>query len=393
VQDPSAADRVVRAPAHLALALRASRESLVLLKNDGGLLPLSKDLRSVLVTGPNAAATEHANNRYGPYDPPTISVLEGIKRIVSPRTEVRYALGSEMVDPTWPDSELLPEPPTPEEQALLDEARELASRADAAIVVVGESDAMVGEGRSRTSLELPARQLDLVKAVRGTGTPTVVVLVHGRALTINWIARHVKAILDATFPGELGGQAVAEALFGDSNPGGKLSFTVPKSVGQVPFNFPTMRGAQAEESRGGPNGRSTLASGALFPFGHGLSYTEFRYENLQISPRQQGPAGRVRVSADVVNGGPRAGDEVVELYVEDVVSSVITPEQVLRGFERVTLLPGERKTVTFELGPEDLQLLDAHGRWVVEPGVFEVRVGSSSADIRLEGSFEIVEAR
>ncbi len=390
VSKPADADRIVRAPEHLALALRASRESLVLLKNDGGVLPLRRDLRSVLVVGPNAASTSFANNRYGPYDPPTISVLEAVRRTVSPQTEVKYALGCELVDPNWPESEILPEPMSDREQALIAEARTLAGQAEAIVVVAGESDALVGESLSRTSLDLPGRQLDLIKAVYESGKPTIVVLINGRALTVNWIAKHVPGVIEAMFPGEFGGQAVAEALFGVYNPGGKLSFTVPRTVGQIPMNFPTKPAAQAEQRGGGPNGTSTLINGVLFPFGHGLSYTTFRYENLQISPRAQNAGGPVRVSVDVTNSGATIGDEVVQLYVTDLVSSVITYDQVLRGFQRVTLKPGEKRTVTFMLGAEELQLLDARMHWVVEPGTFEVQVGSSSADIRLKDRFEIV---
>jgi beta-glucosidase len=391
VAEPAAADGTVRAPEHLALALRASRESLVLLKNDGNLLPLSKTLHSVLVVGPNGASTSFANNRYGPYSPPTISILEALKRVVAPTTEVKYALGCELVDPNWPESELLPEPLSDGEKALVDQASALARTSDVAIVVVGESDAIVGESLSRTSLDLPGRQLDLIKAIHATGTPTVVVLINGRALTVNWVAKHVPAVLEAMFPGEFGGLAVAEALFGDVNPGGKLSFTVPKTVGQIPMNFPTKPFAQAEQTGGGPNGKSTLANGVLYPFGHGLSYTSFAYANLQISPRQQKVGGDVSVTVDVTNTGVRAGDEVVQLYLQDVLSSVITYEQVLRGLARMTLAPGEKRTVSFALTAEDLQLLDARMRWVVEPGEFEVRIGSSSADIRVKGHFAIVE--
>jgi beta-glucosidase len=324
VAAPAEADRIVRAPEHLELAKRASRESLVLLKNEGGTLPLRKDLGSVLVVGPNATSTSFANNRYGPYDPPTVSVLDRIRQIVSPKTQVTYALGSELVDPNWPDSELIPSPMSEKETALLGEARRLATQADAIIAVVGESDAIVGESLSRTRPDLPGRQMDLIEAVAESGKPVIVVLINGRALTVNWVARHAPAILEATFPGEFGGLAIAEALFGDYNPGGRLSFTVPKTVGQIPLNFPTRPSAQAEQNGGGPNGKSTLANGPLYPFGHGLGYTTFRYDNLQIAPKQQKIGGAVRVSVDVTNTGTRAGDEVVQLYLQDVLSSVIT---------------------------------------------------------------------
>ena len=390
VTDPQAAERIVKRPEHVALSMRASRESLVLLKNEGGVLPLGKDLGSVLVTGPNASSTSFANNRYGPYDPPTVSVLDSIRRIVAPTTKVLYAPGCDLVDPNWPESELIPEPLSDKERGQIEEARSLARQADAVIVVAGESDAIVGESLSRTSLDLPGRQLDLIRAVFEAGKPTVVVLINGRALTVNWVAKYVPGIIEATFPGEFGGMAIAEALFGDYNPGGKLSFTVPKTVGQLPMNFPTRPSAQAEQRGGGPNGKSTLANGVLYPFGHGLSYTTFTYDALEISPRRQKAGGTVRVAVNVTNTGTRPGDEVVQLYVQDVLSSVITYEQVLRGFQRVTLAPGETRTVTFTLAPEDLQLLDAAMRWVVEPGSFEVRVGSSSTDIRLKDRFDIV---
>jgi len=204
------------------------------------------------------------------------------------------------------------------------------------------------------------------------------------------VSKHAGGIIEAMFPGEFGGLAIAQAVMGDFSPGGKLPFTVPKTVGQLPMNFPARPGSQAEEKGGGPNGRSTLANGVLYPFGHGLSYTTFTYDRLEISPRQQAPAGSVRVSLSITNTGTRAGDEVVQLYVRDVLSSVITYEQVLRGFQRITLAPGEARTVSFTLTPEDLQLLDADMKWVVEPGVFEVLVGSSSADIRLKDRFEVI---
>ncbi len=391
VTTPADADRVVRAAEHLALAQRASRESLVLLKNEGNLLPFRKTIRSVLVVGPNAIEPKTPEgNSYGPYAPATISVLDGIRRVVSPQTDVKYAQGCDLVDPDWPESEVLPTPMSDREKAQIEEAAGLARQVDAVIVVVGESHQIVGESRTRTALARPGRQLDLVKAMRESGKPMAVVLINGRALTINWVARNVPAVLEAMFPGEFGGLAIAEALFGDCNPGGKLSFTVPKSVGQLPMNFPTKPAAQAEQRSGGPNGRSTQVNGVLYPFGHGLSYTTFRYDNLRVSPRKQRASGDVTVSVDVTNTGNVPGDEVVQLYVQDVLSSIITYEEVLRGFRRIGLAPRETRTVSFTLRPKDLQLFDGRMRWVVEPGVFEARVGSSSADIRARDRFEIV---
>src|SRR5258706_551461 len=251
----------------------------------------------------------------------------------------------------------------------------------------------VGESASRTSLDLPCHQLDLVQAVYATGNPVVVVLINGRPLSINWVNKYVPGIIEAWFPGVQGGTAIADVLFGDYNPGGKLTVTFPRTVGQIPFNFPTKPKAQWE-------GEKTRVNGALYYFGHGLSYTTFLYSNLKIGPAktfETGPTGKrhfsphnIVVSLDVKNTGTREGDEVVQLYTRDLVSSVTTYEKNLRGFERVHLQPGETKTVKFILGPNDLALWDRSMRFVVEPGRFKVMIGSSSEDIRLYAEFEIV---
>ena len=257
---------------------------------------------------------------------------------------------------------------------------------------MGESEDTVGESKSRTDLNLTGFQNDLVKALFATGRPVVVVLLNGRALTINWIDRNVPAIVDAWFGGEWTGRAVADVLFGDVNPGGKLPVTFPRTVGQVPFNFPYKPGSQVGQSRdtNDPNGvGNTLIEGVLYPFGHGLSYTTFAYSDLVVSPAVIPAEERATVSISVANTGSRAGDEVVQLYLQDVVSSVTSYDMSLRGFERVSLQPGEKKRVAFTLGRRDLELLDRAGRWTVEPGVFKVMLGSSSADIRLEGRFEV----
>jgi beta-glucosidase len=390
--DAKAAERVVRTKDALDTALRASRESLVLLKNAGSTLPLDREkIKTVFVTGPNAAEVEHSISRYGPSNIEVISVLEGIRRFVGPGVEVRYAKGSDMVDARYPESEILPEPPDAKAQKMIDEAVAQAKAADVAIVVLGEDNRTVGESYSRTSLDLPGHQLDLLKAVVATGRPVVLVLVNGRPLSVNWADRHVPAILEAWFPGEFGGQAVAEVLFGAYNPGGRLPVTFPKTVGQIPFNFPFKPGSQASEAARGFGGHgSSQVQGALYPFGHGLSYTTFEYANLRVSPEKQAPAGVVAVSVDVRNTGRRAGDEVVQLYVADKVSSVTVYERQLRGFERVHLKPGETRTVAFTLRPEDLMLLDRNMNWTVEPGEFEVLLGGSSEDIRLKKTFEII---
>src|SRR5437764_12562840 len=205
-------------------------------------------------------------------------------------------------------------------------------------VLVDRSSRTVGESASRTSLDLPGRQLELVQAVYATGKPVVVVLINGRPLSINWVNKYVPGILEAWFPGAKSGTAIADVLFGDYNPGGKLTMTFPKTVGQIPYNFPTKPGSQAE-------GEKTRVSGPLYYFGYGLSYTTFAYSNLKIAPARPAIAGNVTVNFDVQNTGSRAGDEVAELYTHDMVSSVTTYEKNLQGFERVTLKPGEKNTI------------------------------------------------
>ena len=241
----------------------------------------------------------------------------------------------------------------------------------------------VREDRSRTSLDLPGRQQELLEAVCATGKPVVLVMIDGRAASINYADKYVPAIIHAWFPGEFGGQAVAEALFGDYNPGGRLAVTFPKSVGQIPFAFPFKPGSDESSE--------TSVYGALYPFGYGLSYTTFAYSDLVISPEKQGTQGEIAVSCKVKNTGSRTGDEVVQLYLRDEVSSVTTYTKVLRGFERITLEPGEEKTVHFSLTPQDLGLWNKDMKFVVEPGAFKVMMGASSADIRLTGTFTVHE--
>lgn len=389
--EPQAADQAVRNENHRSVALRAARESIVLLKNEDKTLPLSKELRSILVCGPNATTTGHCISRYGPTGGSVVSVLEGIRSAVSPHTDVRYEEGCKITDQRWPESEIFPEPPSAEEQAMIERAVTAAEGVDVVVAVLGESEDTVGESRSRTDLNLTGYQLQLVRELLATGKPLIVVLINGRALTINWIDRHVPAIVEAWFPGECCGQAIADVLFGDYNPGGKLPVTFPRTVGQVPYNFPFKPASQAGQgSDGDPNGvGTTRITGELYPFGHGLSYTQFEYDNLEISPASVEAAGTVRVKCGVHNVGKRAGDEVVQLYLVDDYSSLITYDSVLRGFQRIHLDSGETTVVEFELGPQHMQMLDSSGSRIVEPGGFTVRIGSSSRDIRLQGSFKV----
>ena len=386
MEDYRRADETVFCDAHREAAKQASRESIVLLKNDDGLLPLDKNkTRTVAVCGPNADSKIYALTHYGPVGVPVTTVLEGIRQHMGNSGEVLYAKGCELIDENWPDSEILPSPLTGDETRLIEEAVTNAERADVAVVVVGGDWRTCGENKSRTSLDLPGRQLDLIKAVHATGTPVVVVLINGRPLSINWTDRHVPAIVEAWYPGSEGGAAVAEVLFGDYNPGGKLTVTFPKTVGQIPMNFPAKPNSQIDAS-----GKRARVNGVLYPFGHGLSYTTFDYSNLSVSPSEGAEETVFTVTCDVKNTGDSAGDEVVQLYTSDLVSSVTTYEKNLRGFERIHLAPGESKTVSFVLRPkEHLSLLDRNMQWVVEPGVFKVQVGASSEDIKLEAQMTV----
>ena len=374
------AEQIVHSKEHQAVSLEAARQSLVLLKNETNLLPLSKSIRSIAVIGPNANEQTQLICRYGPANAPIKTVYQGIKELL-PHTEVIYKKGCDIIDPHFPESEILDFPKTAEEVQLMEEAIRAAKQAEVVVMVLGGNELTVREDRSRTSLNLPGRQEELLKAVCATGKPIILVMLDGRASSINYAAAHIPAILHAWFPGEFCGQAVAEALFGDYNPGGRLAVTFPKSVGQIPFAFPFKPGSDESSS--------TSVYGALYPFGHGLSYTTFTYSDLHISPSHQGVQGDIRVSCKIKNTGKIKGDEVVQLYLRDEISSVTTYTKVLRGFERISLKAGEEQTVHFRLRPQDLGLWDKNMNFRVELGSFKVMLGASSTDIRLHGQFEI----
>ena len=374
------AEQIVHSKEHQAVSLEAARQSLVLLKNETHLLPLSKSIRSIAVIGPNADEQTQLICRYGPANASIKTVYQGIKELL-PHAEVIYKKGCDIIDPHFPESEILDFPKTAEEVRLMQEAIRAAKQAEVVVMVLGGNELTVREDRSRTSLNLPGRQEELLKAVCATGKPVILVMLDGRASSINYAAAHVPAILHAWFPGEFCGQAVAEALFGDYNPGGRLAVTFPKSVGQIPFAFPFKPGSDESSS--------TSVYGALYPFGHGLSYTTFTYSDLHISPSHQGVQGDIHVSCKIKNTGKIKGDEVVQLYLRDEISSVTTYTKVLRGFERISLEAGEEQTVHFRLRPQDLGLWDKNMNFRVEPGSFKVMLGASSTDIRLHGQFEI----
>ena len=386
--DVDRAARVVHSQENQDLALRAGREGIVLLKNDKGLLPLTKNLKSVAVIGPDA---ENMMNQLGDYSPKAIpqhvvSLLEGIKAKVGPQTKVTAVKGCKVLG---------------DDKSGFTEAIRAAKNAEVAIVVVGENQGQNdvdedkdpptdGEGHDIASLDLTGVQEDLVRAVVETGTPTVVVLVNGRPLSTRWTAEHVPAIVEAWRPGERGGTAVADVLFGDYNPSGRLAITIPRHVGQLPafYNYKPNKAYWMKELK---RGYVDMPATPLYPFGHGLSYTNYEYSNLRIEPAAIRPGGEARVSVDVKNVGTRAGEETVQLYVHETYAPVSLPVKQLRGFDRVALKPGEAKTVTLTLTPEDLQLLDIDMHWRVVPGDFEIMVGRSSADIPIQGILKVTQ--
>jgi beta-glucosidase len=370
--------KVINCPAHRELAREIARESIILLKNADGLLPLSPRIRSLAVIGPNAATAQ-----LGDYSRPAeraVSPLQAIKAAVSPETEVHYAKGCELYGPSKDG---------------FAEAVAAAKASDAAVVCIGETShalggtgwgldtggATCGEGYDRTELTPSGVQEELVRAVVETGTPTIVVLINGRPISSEWIAEYVPAILEAWYPGEEGGHALAEILFGAVNPSGKLTITVPRSAGHVPAFYnhkPSARGYYHRSGTPEQPGRDYVFSppSPLFPFGHGLSYTTFAYSDLRVTPERISPYGQVEVRVTVTNTGDRAGKEVVQLYLRDLYSSVTTPVKALRRFEKIKLAPGENNTVTFTLNPDDLSLMTEEMSWVVEPGEFEIMVGN-----------------
>ena len=363
---------------HVAAAREIAARSMVLLRNEREMLPLKKDVRSIALIG---ALADDQLNMMGSWTGDgdkanVVTLLAGLRAKVPPATKITYAKGCDInCDSTEG----------------FDEAVRAARESDVVVIAVGESAEMSGEAASRTSLDLPGRQLELVKAIHATGKPFAVVLMNGRPLTINWLAENAPAILETWFAGSEAGNAIADVLFGDVNPGGKLPVTFPRAVGQVPIYY-------NHKSTGRPPDAANKYTSKyldtpwtpLYPFGYGLSYTQFRLSDLRLSAPAIRPDGRVTVSVEVENTGGRAGDEVVQLYIRDVAASVTRPVKELRGFERITLRPGERRRVEFTLAPEHLGFYDRAMRFTVEPGTFKVFVGTSSAD-GLEASFEVTD--
>lgn len=379
--DPVRAEKVTNTPEHQRLALQAAHEALILLKNQNNLLPLDRSkYKRIAVIGPNAADV-HLGGYSGEPGRGT-SVLQGIKDKVGGSAEVLYAEGCKITEtlPDWDaDKVVLGDPIL--NAGRIQEAIAAARKADVIVLVLGENEQTSREEWAvdhlgdRDSLDLLGSQDDLAKAMVATGKPVVVLLLHGRPNSINYIAENVPAILDGWYLGQEGGLAAADVLFGDYNPSGRLPITVPRGVGQLPDYY-----YQKPSARRGYLGSSTQP---LFPFGWGLSYTTFKYSVPRLAPATIGTAGETKVSVDVSNIGRVRGDEVVQLYIRDEVSSVTRPVKELRGFRRITLDPGETKTVDFDLGFDQLSFLNRDMRRVVEAGTFKIMVGGNSTDLTL----------
>jgi beta-glucosidase len=387
--DPQQALKIVHSQEHQDLALKVAREGIVLLKNEQDLLPLKKTLKSIAVIGPDA---DNGANQLGDYTSrkvlqPVVTILQGIKEKVGPQTKILYAKGSNVLG---------------DDRSGFRDAVQAAKSADLAVVVVGEqfgrteSDnkerfATDGEGSDVASLDLTGVQEELVQAVSATGTPVVVVLINGRPLSVRWAAAHVPALVEAWEPGELGGRAVADVLFGDYNPSGRLPITIPRSAAQLPayYDCKPSKVFWVQKGWSRNHGYVDMPSSPLYPFGYGLSYTQFQYSNLVIDSPQIRPGGNARVHVEVKNVGSRPGIETVQLYIHERFAPVSTAVEQLHGFQRVALDAGESKTVSFTLTPEDLMLLDLTMHWSVVPGTFDIMVGNSSANIQLRSTLEV----
>jgi beta-xylosidase len=376
---PDYAEKITNSPEHQQLALKAAHEAIILLKNQNNLLPLPKNkYKRIAVIGPNAAGLHLGG--YSNQPGRGVSLLAGIRNKVGSSAEIFYAVGCKITesDPDWNADKVVLGDPVLNAQRI-DEAVKVAQKAEVVILALGGNEQTsreawaVNHPGDRDNLDLLGNQDDLVKAILATGKPTIVFLQHGRPNSINYIAEQVPAILDGWYLGQEGGTAIADVFFGDYNPAGRLPITVPRSAGQLPDYYYQKPSAKREYL-----GSTVLP---LFPFGWGLSYSTFKYANLRATPDSIGPQGRTTVSAEVVNSGAVRGDEVVQLYIRDEVSSVTRPIKELRGFRRITLNPGEAKTVEFSLGPDELSFLNGDMHRVVEPGAFTIMVGGNSVDL------------
>ena len=377
-------DKVLNDPAHRAATRTAAQRSMVLLRNENKALPLAKTLASIAVIGPIADSAEEIKGSWTVEGGAAVSVLEGLRNKL-PSAKIEFVPGGDMrrlIPMPWDGAEgknltaLMPEAEMRQEVA---KAVAAAQRAETVVLVLGERANMSGEAASRVSLSLPGNQQQLLEAVVATGKPVVLVLLNGRPLDISWAAEHVPAILEAWYPGTEGGNAIADVLVGDANPGGKLPLTWPRATGQVPAYYNHNRTHAPEDEPGFTSRFGDFVTAPLYPFGYGLSYTTFAFSNLQLDQKSIPASGRLQVSVDVLNQGAVAGDQVVQLYIHQRAGSASRPVRELKGFERIALAAGEKKTVRFTLGPDELKFWSAEARaWVVEPEQFDVWAGGDS---------------
>ncbi len=380
-QNPAEADKIVHNSEHQDVALKAGRESIILLKNKNNILPLSKNIKNIAVIGPLANDDKSLVCRYGSIRPQVITGLKGLQQYLGSNVNIMYALGCPVRDKNFPESDVMYFPLTSDEQAGINQAVEIARKAEVAILFVGDDSRTIGESRTRLNLDLAGRQKELIRAIQATGTPVVLVLFNGRPVTLNWENANVDAIVEAWYPGEFSGQVVAEVLFGDVNPGGKLPVTFPRSVGQIPWAFPFKHDTKGK-------GFARVTDG-LYPFGFGLSYTTFEITNLQLKQNKIRSGEELTVYCTVKNTGMRKGDEVVQVYLMDDVSSISRYEKELCGFQRVSLNSGEEKTLTFKIGARQYGLYNAENHFVIEPGSFTLFVGNSSENTPLKTTFYV----
>ncbi|WP_263368476.1 beta-glucosidase BglX [Edaphobacter bradus] len=372
--DVAQTEAVLKAPESRALARLAAQRTAVLLRNESHTLPLSKSLSSLALIGPLANVQKPLQGPWSFAGEPkdVVTILQGLRNKLPASTRIEYAQGTDLKreyqndDNTGSDAEI-------------EKAVQTAMHADATVLVLGELDDMSGEAASRSSLDLAGRQQRLLEAVAATGKPLVLVLVNGRPLNISWAAAHVSTILDVWYPGIEGGNAVADLLFGDANPGGKLTFSWPRSEDQIPIYYAHNLTHVPETSKDFVSRYWDGPSSPLYPFGYGLNYTSFAISNLKLSHRQVGAGERVEASVDVENTGSKAGDEVVQLYIHQRSGSASRPVRQLKGFRRITLAPGGKTTLSFALGKDELSYWSPSTQaWVEEPAEFDVWVGEDS---------------
>ncbi|MGH9494474.1 MAG: beta-glucosidase BglX [Candidatus Sulfotelmatobacter sp.] len=400
--DESRIDQVLNNPEHQQMARTAAARSVVLLRNEQSLLPLDKSkIKSIAVIGPLADAELDLLDMWGALNKPgsTVSIVQGIRNKVGGSVRVEFAHGPNIrrdIPSFFEDTPIItikeqPKQTAEEKQKAIDDAVAAAKRSDVAVLVLGEIALMSGEAASRSSLKLSGGQEELLEAVAATGKPVALVLVNGRPLEINWAAEHIPAILEAWYPGSQGGNAVADVLFGDANPAGHLPVSWPRSAAAEPYYYNHTRTHAPEDAPDFKSRYWDIVSTPLYPFGFGLSYTNFSFDNLKVSQSQAKVGSTLDVAVDVNNTGSRSGDAVVQLYIHQRAGSASRPVRQLKGFQRVNLAAGAKQTVHFKLGPEELQFWSpTKKQWVVEPEQFDVLAGGDSRAM-LHGEFRLAQ--